>query len=443
MTIEFNINSTFERVLTTDRPIIDLVGGRGRGGSYFGSDYFLFLLVSSDYFRGCLLRQVFYDIRDSLFRDMKDRIVEHGLEFSKRLKINDSEMRITYHTGRYKTVKGKRIEVVNEIISKGFVTSSNRTAKLKSLAGFTHVLIEEANEISEEQFNQLLLSLRTKKTDKIQAIRIFNPPSRKHWIWNDYNLTESEYEGYYTYTPKADSGIEMCFSTYRDNIKNLNGEYISKLEKLKSRPEMYGTIVLGLISEGNAGRIYTHFKPITDSEFDSLECRNVYVIDFGFSEDPTAIIQVKWRDNRLYVRELLYKSGLDDLATAKRMNDLGITYRDLVIADYGNGGDVRIHNLRTGGNGAWNNIEGYPELKKGFSVYYAKKGAGSIASGINMVKSYDVNVTENSLNAWDEVQNYCWATDRDNGILDIPIDRYNHILDCIRYFVLYKSAHGI
>jgi phage terminase large subunit len=440
MTIDFNINSTFERVLTTDKPIIDLVGGRGRGGSYFGTDYFLFLLVSSDYFRGCLLRQVFNDIRDSLFKDLKDRISEHGLEFSKRLKINESEMRIVYHTGRQNE---QGVEIVNEIISKGFVTSSNRTAKLKSLAGFTHVLIEEANEISEEQFNQLLLSLRTKKVERIQAIRIFNPPSRKHWIWNDYNLTASEHKGFYTYVPKSDSGIEMCFSTYLDNVKNLNPEYISKLEKLKSRPEIYYTIIKGLIGEGNIGRIYTNFKPVTDSEFNNIESRDVYVIDFGFSEDPTAIIQVKWRDNRLYVRELLYRSGLDDLAIAKKMIDLGITYRDLIIADYGNGGDVRIHNLRTGGNGAWNSITGYPDLKKGFSVYYAKKGAGSIASGINMVKSYEVNITENSVNAWDEVQNYCWATDRDREILDIPIDKYNHIMDCIRYFVLYKSSHGV
>ncbi|MDR2127311.1 MAG: phage terminase large subunit [Prevotellaceae bacterium] len=440
MTIDFNINRAFEKVLTTDRQIIDLVGGRGRGGSYFGTDYFLFLLVSSDYFRGCLLRQVFYDIRDSLFRDIKDRISEHGLEFSKRFKINESEMRISYHTGR-KNEKGT--EIVNEIISKGFVTSSNRTAKLKSLAGFTHVLIEEANEINEYQFDQLLLSLRTKKVKHIQVLRIFNPPPKRHWIWRDYNLVNSEYQGYYRYTPKTDSGVEMCFSTYLDNIKNLNSAYIARLEKLQERPDIYYTIVKGLIGEGNVGRIYTHFQHVSNSEFDNIDSRSVYVIDFGFSEDPTALIQVKWRDNRLYVREHLYQSGLDDLTIAKRMIDLGITYRDTVIADYGNGGDVRIHNLRTGGGGAWDNIEGYPELKKGFSVYYAKKGAGSIAAGINMVKSYDVYVTEDSVNAWSEVQDYCWAISRDSEILDVPIDKFNHIMDCIRYFVLYKSAHRI
>ncbi|MDR1347360.1 MAG: phage terminase large subunit [Prevotellaceae bacterium] len=430
MTVDFNINTTFEKVLYTDKPIIDLLGGRGRGGSFFGTDYFLYEMITEPYFRGCFLRQAFNDIRDSLFKDFKDRIEEHALP-SKLFKINESEMRITY------------VPNGNSIISKGFITSNSRQAKLKSLAGLTHVLIEEANEVSEEQFNQLLLSLRTTKVEKIQAIRIFNPPSKKHWIWKDYNLTESDIAGYYTYAPKADSSIEMCFSTYLDNMSNLNAEYIATLEKLKNRPELYHTIVKGLISEGNVGRIYKHFNPITAHEFNQTECRAVYVIDFGFSDDPTAVVQVKWRDNRLYVRELIYQSGLDDLAIAKKLIDFGITYKDLIIADYGNGGDVRIHNLRSGGNGAWNNIAGYPDLNRGFSIYYAKKGAGSVASGINIVKSYEVNITETSDNAWNETQEYCWAISRDGEILDVPVDKNNHIMDCIRYFVLYKSAHGI
>jgi phage terminase large subunit len=439
----FNINRVYEPVLQTDKQIIDLVGGRGRGGSYFGTDYFLFLLVSSDYFRGCLLRQVFTDIRDSLFKDIKDRISEHGLDISKRFRINESEMRISYCTGRYKLTEGERVEIVNEIISKGFVTSSNRTAKLKSLAGFTHVLIEEANEISEYQFDQLLLSLRTKKVDKIQVLRIFNPPPKRHWIWRDYNLTDSSISGCYTYTPKSESNVEMIFSTYEQNVKNLNEGYISNLNRLKTRPEEYNTIVLGLISEGNVGRIYKDWQPVSVEAFDAVASRTVYTVDFGYSEDPTAVAAIKWKDNKLYVRELIYQSGMDDLMIAKRLIDLGISYKDLIIADYGNGGDVRIHNLRSGGSGAWSNISGYPELRKGFSVYYAEKGAGSIAGGINLVKSCEVYMTEDSRNGWNEVQEYCWAVGREKELLDVPIDKYNHLMDCVRYFTTYRAAHGV
>lgn len=428
--MDFSVNSTYKPVFTTTKPIIDIVGGRGRGGSYFGTDYFLFLMVTQPYFRGCFLRQTFNDIRDSLFKDFKDRLEEHELSPS-LFHVNESEMRIRY------------LNNGNSIISKGFVTSSNRTAKLKSLAGITHVLIEEANEVSEEQFDQLLLSLRTVKTERIQAIRIFNPPSKQHWIWRDYNLTASDTEGYYAYAPKTDSPVEMVFSTYIDNAANLNAEYIANLDGMKSRPERYNTIVRGLISEGNAGRIYTHFKPCTVAEFDAVESRTVYAIDFGYSEDPTALIAIKWRDNRLYIREFIYQPGLDDLAIAKRMIDIGVTYKDAVIGDYGNGGDVRIHNLRSGGSGAWSNIPGYPSLRKGFSIYYAEKGAGSIAGGINLVKSYDTYITEDSRNAWNEAQEYCWAVGREKELLDVPVDKSNHIMDCIRYFTLYRAAHGI
>jgi phage terminase large subunit len=388
------------------------------------------LMLSERHFRGCFLRQAFNDIRDSLFRDFKDRIDEHGLPLA-HFHINESEMRI------------RHIPTGNTIISKGFVTSSNRTAKLKSLAGITHVLIEEANEISEEQFDQLLLSIRTKKTDRMQAVRIFNPPPKKHWIWRDYNLTESGEKGYYTYAPKSGSDVEMVFSTYQDNTKNLNDMYVARMEKMKERPEQYNTIVRGLISEGNVGRIYTHFKPCSVTEFNAIESRTVYAIDFGYSEDPSAFIAIKWKDNRLFVHELIYQPGLDDLAIAKQFIDLGVTYKDLIIADYGNGGDVRIHNLRSGGSGAWANIPGYPDLCKGFSVFYAEKGAGSIAGGINLVKAYEVYMTETSRNGWNEVQEYCWAIGRDKEILDVPVDKYNHIMDDIRYFVNYRAVHGV
>jgi phage terminase large subunit len=425
----FEINEKYQCVFTTPKPIIDLVGGRGRGGSYFGTDYFLFLLITADYFRGCLARQAFNDIKDSLFKDLLDRIEEHKLN-KNLFKINEHEMKITCKQNG------------NTIISKGFITSSNRKAKLKSLAGLTHVLIEEANEVYEEQFDNIMLSVRTKKVDKIQILRIFNPPSKRHWIWRDYNLIDSV-KGYYTYNPKTDSDVEMIFSTYLDNIKNLNDTYISTLMRLKRRPEQYNVIVKGLISDIAVGKIYSDWNPISVSDYELIESRRVYAIDFGFSNDPVALIEVKWKDNKLFIRELIYQTGMDDLMIAKRFLDLGITYKDLIIADYGNGGDVRINNLMYGGSGAWKNIEGYEDLIKGFSVYYAKKGAGSIAGGINLVKSYEIYVTENSKNCWEEYQNYCWASGRDSNLLDVPVDKYNHIMDCIRYFCLYRAQYGV
>lgn len=429
MRISFNHSPIYRHVYTTDKPIIDLVGGRGRGGSFFGTDYFLFCMLTQPYFRGCFLRHSLNDIRDSLFRDFKDRVSEKGLD--DLFHFQEQQMRVTC------TLNG------NEIASKGIISSSSRTAKLKSLAGFTHVLIEEADELDESSFKQLIISLRTVKADKIQVIRIFNPPPKDHWIWDDYNLTDSEVPGYYTYSPKTYSGIEMVFGTYRDNELNVADTAKSTmLSFAKSDEEYYNVTVCGLISSGKAGCVYKNWRTITDEELNEVDCRPVYVVDFGYSEDPCAVIQVKWKDNKLYIQELIYETGLDDLTLAKRFINMGITYNDLIIADYGNGGDLRIKNFVSAGNGAWDNIEGYDALRYGFSMVCAEKGAGSINAGIDLVKQYDVHLTENSANGWNEVRSYAWAKGK-LGLTTHPVDRDNHIMDCVRYFAIYRAVKGV
>lgn len=430
MDVSFNHSPIYQGVYTTDKPIIDLVGGRGRGGSFFGTDYFLFCMLSLPYFRGCFLRHALNDIRDSLYRDFKDRIEEKNLDHL--FVFQDQQMRITCRLNG------------NLIISKGIISGTARTAKLKSLAGFTHVLIEEADEIDEASFKQLTISLRTVKVDKIQVIRIFNPPPKEHWIWKSYNLTDSSVEGYYTYQPKSDSGIEMVFGTYKDNVANMSSTAIANLLSLaEGDEEYYHVTVSGLISDGNAGRVYKSWKSITDAEFEAIECRPVYVVDFGYSADPLAFIQVKWRDNRLFIKEHIYQPELDDLSLAKLWLDLGVSYRDIVIADYGNGGDLRIKNLRTAGNGAWRNIEGYEALRKGFSVVYAKKGAGSVNAGIDLVKQHEVYMTEGSKNGWLENRQYVWAKGRSGEFISHPVDKHNHIMDCVRYFAIYRAKVGV
>lgn len=434
-TLRTEINKVFLPVFDTKKQIIDLVGGRGRGASYFGTQYFLIKIIHEPYFRGVFMRRVFNDIRNSLFQDFKDRIDECNLNHL--FKINSVEMTIEY------------IPNGNKIISKGVVADKGRTANLKSLAGFTHILMEEANEIDEHDFNMIQSSVRTIKAET-QIVRMFNPPNESHWIWKDYNLTEEKHnidgkeKTFRKFEPKSNTDILMIFSTYRDNIININEKTRVLYEDYKYKnPPYYYNQICGLISGEMEGQVYSRWQPITDKEFEEIECRAVYVIDFGYSPDPTALIQVKWKDNNIYVKELVYETELDDLSLAKRFTDLGITYRDMIIADYGNGGTFRIATFNSGGSGAWRNIEDYPDLRKGFSLVSAKKGSGSIASGIKLVQSVNVFMTESSVNGWEEYQKYIWATDRQGLSVGTPVDKYNHIMDCIRYFLQYKAVHVI
>lgn len=419
---KFSPLRTFMPVFTSTSRMIDIWGGRGRGGSHFGTDYFLFLMTRPVYFRGYFIRKAFADIRHSLFQDFKDRINDNGTVDPSDFTIQENEMRVIYRpTG-------------NMIISKGAQKDGSRTAKMKSLAGATHVLIEEADELSEDDFDQLDLSLRTTKANQIQIIRIFNPPSKFHWIWRDYTLIDAPgYPGYFKAVAREDSDLTSIFSTYHDNRRFINASTIQKYESFKEKnSEYYHTVILGLVSEGSKGRIYNGWNVITDEQFNAIDARSVYCIDFGYSDDPNAVAEFKTKYQSVYGRELLYQSGLDNIALAKKLCDLGITKKDLIIADYGNGGDVRIAELRRG----FNAIPGYPQLIDGFNIIPCFKPA--ITVGISMVKSHDVYWTESSTNAWFEYQEYKWAMDRDKNPTDQPVDKYNHLLDGLRYRVTMK-----
>ena len=424
----FNFNAIYEPVFSSECRYKDIWGGRGRGGSHFGTDYFLFRLTRPEYFRGYFVRQTFNDIKESLFQDIKDRIVDNPTLSIDDFNINESNYSLIYKpTG-------------NKIVSKGISKDGKRTAKMKSLAGATHVLIEEADEVGEDDFNQLNLSLRTTKTDRIEVIRLFNPPPKSHWIWNKYNLIDIEVDVngkkqiYYKAEPRADSDILSIHSTYEDNIVNNLPSTILEYESFKEfNPEYYYVQVKGLVSEGAKGRIYSGWLPITDKEYDELDLPKVHIIDFGYSEDPTAILEVKYEKDYRYFKELVYESGLDNLATAKKLRDLGITSQDLIVADYGAGGDLRIAELRRG----WQGIEGYPDLR--FNIMGTIKGHGSINVGINKVKGCKNFMTEGSVNGWNEYREYKWALDANKNPTDTPVDKDNHLMDCRRYFELNKG----
>lgn len=436
MEIIQTFNEVYEPIFTSSARYIDVWGGRGRGGSHFGTEYFLHLITKPDYFRGYFIRQAFKDIRDSLFRDFKDRIMDNPTVRLEDFHINDNEMRIQYKpTG-------------NIISSKGVKADNERTAKMKSLAGATHVLIEEADEVGEMDFDQLDLSLRTIKSSQIQIIRIFNPPGKSHWIWRDYVLTDAHLvdekgqmiKGYFTAQPKKDANLISMFSNYHDNRINLQDSTVEKFESFKAKkPEYYYTIIRGLISEGMRGRIFSGWKSITNQEFNEVEARSIFGQDFG-STSPAALVEAKIVNNRIYVREQNYQ-GMTEKQLALLYCRLGLT-EQVIIADSAE--PMAIHRLRNGWRSnelAEGEAKLYPQLLKGWAIYPAFKGPGSIIAGIKKVMDFEVFVTEESSNIWMEFREYRWALDRNKNPLDEPEDANNHACDAIRMIVAGKGRY--
>ena len=156
------VNKKYAEVFTNKKVrYVILLGGRGAGRSTVISQYLLASLVSPDYMRAAIMRAVHSDIRHSNWREIRDRITEQEAE--KSLAIKDNEMNVSFGA--------------NSIQAHGFrASSSSYSAKLKSLASYNVVWIEEAEEVGEEEFKTLDDSLRTTKGNIIIFLTLNPPP---------------------------------------------------------------------------------------------------------------------------------------------------------------------------------------------------------------------------------------------------------------------------
>lgn len=408
------VNKHYRPLFTSRKRYCVIMGGRSGGRSFTASQFALAKLRDVQYFRCAIMRFIAGDIRNSIFQEIKDRAEEQ--EVDKELEIKENTLEFVYG--------------VNSIKGIGFrKSSSDQKSKLKSLASFNCVIIEEADEVSEEDFMQLDDSLRTINSD-IKIILLLNPPHKSHWIIKRFfNLNGLKgVDGFYSATLKSERSIDTDYihTTYLNNKENLNESTIANFENYKAtRPEHYYNMIMGLVSEGIRGRIYKNWKAISVAEYESMPYSVGYGLDFGFTNDPTSSIEVKIHNNKIYLRELIYKTGLLNKQTSKEMESKGVKKSAVIVADSAEPKSIE-------------------ELKQeGWFIVPAEKGPDSVRKGIDTLLEYEVSYTEDSVNVAHEVQNYTWALDRNKEPTNEPIDDYNHALDAIRYYVSYKKMQTL
>lgn len=152
--------------------------------------------------------------------------------------------------------------------------------------------------------------------------------------------------------------------------------------------------------------------------------------DFGFSNDPTAAVKVKRQGDNLYFRELFYETGLLSKHIAGKMKELGEA-NDLSIWDRAQ--EMTIYEL----------------IDLGVDAWYSEKGSGSVHFGIEKLKQFNLYVHVDSLNLQMEISKYRWLKDRkgnyrrDTNGNRIPVDKDNHLLDALRYVILYYYWQGV
>ncbi len=212
--------------------------------------------------------------------------------------------------------------------------------------------------------------------------------------------------------------VEACLihSTYKDN-EYLSEAQVKEIESNKHDTnwwQVYGEGLTGL----RQGVIMNNWDIVPDVP---LTYKNRWIgIDFGFTNDPTAIIDMRLSEGELWINELLYERGVDNIQIAKFLKDIGLSKDIQIIADSAEPKSIR-------------EISSF-----GWRVEPALKGKDSINTGISILNRYKKHITQSSLNIINEYRNYRWVTDSSGESTNIPIDRYNHSIDAQRYVVLNK-----
>ncbi len=205
-------------------------------------------------------------------------------------------------------------------------------------------------------------------------------------------------------------GVAEIHSTYKDN-SHLSQMQIAEIESHKKDENWWRVYGLGL--EGRLeGLVFPDWQ-LVDAMPDG--CRVRYGLDFGFN-DPTALIKVGVLGEDLYLEEMLYQRGLITAEIGLKMANMGIRRRaDKILGD----------------SAAAEQIETL--YRDGWNIHPSRKGQGSIMAGIDLMKRYNIKVVKTSANLINELYNYTWEKDKNDRLLNLPIDAYCHLIDAARY----------
>jgi len=265
--------------------------------------------------------------------------------------------------------------------------------------------INECNNLHFETYHQL--SIRTNKE-----------------IWLDYNPS-SEFWAHTELMNEPDS--DFIIITYKDN-EALNEAIIGEIEKAKEKGKtsnywenwykVYGLGEIGSLQ----GSIF-EFNQVdgipTNAEFIS------YGLDWGFTNDPTSLIEVYRYNGELYVNELIYSTGLTNSDILKKFSELKVDKNKSIVADSAE--PKSIEDIYRGG---YTSIRG------------ANKGKDSVINSIDTLKQFKLNITKASTNLIKELRSYVWERDKEGKTTNNPIDYNNHAIDALRYVALNKINKG-
>lgn len=286
--------------------------------------------------------------------------------------------------------------------------------KIKSITPkdgvFTDVWLEEATEFEYKDYKQLRKRLRGASKFPKRIHLTFNPILQDHWIFNEF------FKGWTNTRQRQDFEFGYIMkTTYKDN-KFLSPDDIYELE---NETDPYYRDVYTNGNWGVLGHlVFKNFKveeiPDEDKKcFDRLKIG----LDFGFTNDPTAIPVTYYHKptKTIYVFDELYETGLTNDVIAERIHQMGISNQVITADSAENKSIAEIKRL------------GVPNIKP------AKKGKDSIQFGIQWLKQQTIIIDAKCLNTALEFKKYHYKEDANGNPTNVPVDKDNHIIDALRY----------
>lgn len=256
-----------------------------------------------------------------------------------------------------------------------------------------YLFINEAQGITVDVFNEL--HMRTRKQTYID----YNP-NAEFWVHEQVI---------------GQKGTKLFISDHRHN-PFVAQKIRDKIEALRFKDmELFKVYARGMTGKIE-GLVFRNFDIVDDIPLGAELIGGG--MDFGFTNDPTAFIKAYRFNGEIYLKELIYETGLTNTDIARKLQSFGITRQQTIVADSAEPKSIEDLN------------------RAGYSVQAAQKGADSIVNSIDTLKQFKINITRDSTNLIKEFRSYKWQVDGSGKTINKPVDFNNHGIDAVRYIAL-------
>jgi len=377
MTIEIEAtNSFFKHQATTKKIVVSEGGGRS------GKTYSILQLL------------IFEAIQQ---KNTLISVVAENVPFLKRGAVRDFKI-IMEQLGFWIEANWSRGNSIYDFGNGSQIEFFSADSPGKALGAARDVLfLNEANGISYEIAFQLLARTRRR-------------------VWIDYNpRSEFWVHTEILQNPEFDGMVDFVHSTFQDNHyleQSIKDMMLARAAKDENYKRVY---VQGLVGSLE-GLIFPDFVQV-----DAMpEGRKFYGLDWGYSNDPSALVEVVADGENVYLRELIYSTGLQNSDIVDLMKSYGVASHSQIYADSAEPKSIDfVHTA-------------------GFNIYPVEKGRDSVNFGIDLMKQKNIHVTKDSVNLIKELRQYSWQKDKNGKAMNVPVDGNDHLIDAARYAIMMK-----